>query len=55
MSLLEIYNEELFDLLSPSEDVTERLQLFDDPRNKVSLCFSSTLMLNSLSACFRLV
>uniref|UniRef100_A0A8C4HSV7 Kinesin-like protein n=1 Tax=Dicentrarchus labrax TaxID=13489 RepID=A0A8C4HSV7_DICLA len=34
VSLLEIYNEELFDLLSPTEDVTERLQLFDDPRNK---------------------
>uniref|UniRef100_A0A3P9P7P3 Kinesin family member 11 n=1 Tax=Poecilia reticulata TaxID=8081 RepID=A0A3P9P7P3_POERE len=35
VSLLEIYNEELFDLLSPTEDVNERLQLFDDPRNKV--------------------
>lgn len=34
---MEIYNEELFDLLSPSEDVSERLQLFDDPRNKVSM------------------
>ncbi|XP_067092536.1 kinesin-like protein KIF11 [Osmerus mordax] len=34
VSLLEIYNEELFDLLSPSTDVNERLQLFDDPRNK---------------------
>ncbi|XP_035389038.1 kinesin-like protein KIF11 [Electrophorus electricus] len=34
VSLLEIYNEELFDLLSPTPDVTERLQLFDDPRNK---------------------
>ncbi|XP_034537702.1 kinesin-like protein KIF11 [Notolabrus celidotus] len=34
VSLLEIYNEELFDLLSTTEDVTERLQLFDDPRNK---------------------
>ncbi|XP_023686703.1 kinesin-like protein KIF11 [Paramormyrops kingsleyae] len=34
VSLLEIYNEELFDLLSPSTDVTERLQMFDDPRNK---------------------
>uniref|UniRef100_A0A674EYV8 Kinesin-like protein n=1 Tax=Salmo trutta TaxID=8032 RepID=A0A674EYV8_SALTR len=34
VSLLEIYNEELFDLLSPCPDVTERLQLFDDPRNK---------------------
>ncbi|XP_070608485.1 kinesin-like protein KIF11 [Erythrolamprus reginae] len=33
VSLLEIYNEELFDLLSPP-DVGERLQLFDDPRNK---------------------
>ncbi|XP_012689681.1 kinesin-like protein KIF11 [Clupea harengus] len=31
VSLLEIYNEELFDLLSPSPDV---LQMFDDPRNK---------------------
>lgn len=37
VSLLEIYNEELFDLLSPSDDVSERLQLFDDPRNKVSM------------------
>ncbi|XP_038143374.1 kinesin-like protein KIF11 isoform X1 [Cyprinodon tularosa] len=34
VSLLEIYNEELFDLLSPTDDVNERLQLFDDPRNK---------------------
>ncbi|KAG9341824.1 hypothetical protein JZ751_018546 [Albula glossodonta] len=34
VSLLEIYNEELFDLLSPSPDVNERLQMFDDPRNK---------------------
>ncbi|KAM4730443.1 LOW QUALITY PROTEIN: kinesin-like protein KIF11 [Anableps anableps] len=32
VSLLEIYNEELFDL-QPTEDVNERLQLFDDPRN----------------------
>ncbi|MEQ2191080.1 hypothetical protein XENOCAPTIV_020355, partial [Xenoophorus captivus] len=37
VSLLEIYNEELFDLLSPTEDVNERLQLFDDPRNKVAV------------------
>ena len=36
MSLLEIYNEELFDLLSCS-DMSERLQLFDDPRNKRSV------------------
>ncbi|XP_075072250.1 kinesin-like protein KIF11 [Mixophyes fleayi] len=34
VSLLEIYNEELFDLLSPAQDVGERLQMFDDPRNK---------------------
>ncbi|XP_069609888.1 kinesin-like protein KIF11 [Ranitomeya imitator] len=34
VSLLEIYNEELFDLLSPAPDVGERLQMFDDPRNK---------------------
>ncbi|XP_065494667.1 kinesin-like protein KIF11 [Caloenas nicobarica] len=34
VSLLEIYNEELFDLLNPTSDVGERLQMFDDPRNK---------------------
>lgn len=34
VSLLEIYNEELFDLLNPSSDVSEKLQMFDDPRNK---------------------
>ncbi|KAG7463098.1 hypothetical protein MATL_G00191830 [Megalops atlanticus] len=34
VSLLEIYNEELFDLLSPSPEVNGRLQMFDDPRNK---------------------
>ncbi|KAG2462419.1 KIF11 protein, partial [Polypterus senegalus] len=34
VSLLEIYNEELIDLLSPSPDVNEKLQMFDDPRNK---------------------
>ena len=34
VSLLEIYNEELFDLLNLSSDVSERLQMFDDPRNK---------------------
>ncbi|XP_062975545.1 kinesin-like protein KIF11 [Elgaria multicarinata webbii] len=34
VSLLEIYNEELFDLLNPSPDVGKRLQMFDDPRNK---------------------
>ncbi|XP_042315195.1 LOW QUALITY PROTEIN: kinesin-like protein KIF11 [Sceloporus undulatus] len=34
VSLLEIYNEELFDLLNPSSDVGEKLQMFDDPRNK---------------------
>ena len=34
VSLLEIYNKELFDLLNPSSDVSERLQMFDDPRSK---------------------
>ncbi|XP_027765397.1 kinesin-like protein KIF11 [Empidonax traillii] len=34
VSLLEIYNEELFDLLNPTPDVGERLQMFDDPRNR---------------------
>ncbi|XP_072197114.1 kinesin-like protein KIF11 [Excalfactoria chinensis] len=34
VSLLEIYNEELFDLLNPAPDAGERLQMFDDPRNK---------------------
>ncbi|MBZ3876113.1 Kinesin-like protein KIF11, partial [Sciurus carolinensis] len=43
VSLLEIYNEELFDLLSPSSDVSERLQMFDDPRNKVDLAGSENI------------
>ena len=34
VSLLEIYNKELFDLLNPSSDVSERLQMFDDPCSK---------------------
>ncbi|KAB0374557.1 hypothetical protein FD755_013049, partial [Muntiacus reevesi] len=34
VSLLEIYNKELFYLLNPSSDVSERLQMFDDPRSK---------------------
>ena len=34
VSLLEIYNEELFDLFNPSSDVSESLQMFDDPGNK---------------------
>ncbi|KAM7226987.1 hypothetical protein CapIbe_022062 [Capra ibex] len=34
VSLLEIYNEELFDLLNLSSDASDRLQMFDDPRNK---------------------
>lgn len=45
VSLLEIYNEELFDLLSPFPDVTERLQLFDDPRNKVLTSLLSTYLM----------
>lgn len=43
VSLLEIYNEELFDLLNPAPDVGERLQMFDDPRNKVSAVFQNLL------------
>ena len=30
VSLLETYNEELFDLLNPSSNVSERLQMFDE-------------------------
>lgn len=54
VSLLEIYNEELFDLLSPNDDVSERLQLFDDPRNKVSVgpARSCGGKLKRLCACF---
>ena len=46
VSLLEIYNEELFDLLNPSSDVSERLQMFDDPRNKVTWVFDSEMSPN---------
>ena len=46
VSLLEIYNEELFDLLNPSSDVSERLQMFDDPRNKVTWVFDNEMSPN---------
>ena len=46
VSLLEIYNEELFDLLNPSSDVSERLQMFDDPRNKVTSVFENEMSPN---------
>ena len=39
VSLLEIYNEEFFDLLNLSSDVSERLQMLDDPCNKVTWVF----------------
>ena len=39
VSFLEIYNEELFDLLSPGEDVSERLHLFDDPHKVPDVFF----------------
>lgn len=48
VSLLEIYNEELFDLLNPTPDVGERLQMFDDPRNKVSATKFVILRLSEL-------
>ncbi|KAJ8409862.1 hypothetical protein AAFF_G00219210 [Aldrovandia affinis] len=34
VSLLEIYNEELFDLLNPSTEVNKQLLMSNDPRNK---------------------
>ena len=46
VSLLEIYNEELFDLLNLSSDVSERLQMFDDPRIKVTWVFDSEMSPN---------
>lgn len=38
VSYLELYNEELFDLLAPTTDDRERLRIFDDPSKKVSRC-----------------
>lgn len=55
VSLLEIYNEELFDLLNPSDDVSERLQLFDDPRNKVSMGPTSVTACVWVVLCFILL
>lgn len=52
VSLLEIYNEELFDLLNPSSDVSERLQMFDDPRNKVTSVFGNGISVNFNVCCF---
>ncbi|PIO63045.1 kinesin motor domain protein [Teladorsagia circumcincta] len=34
VSYLELYNEELFDLLAPTTDDRERLRIFDDPSRK---------------------
>ncbi|KAK5983449.1 Kinesin motor domain-containing protein [Trichostrongylus colubriformis] len=34
ISYLELYNEELFDLLAPTTDDRERLRIFDDPSKK---------------------
>ncbi|KAK4825240.1 hypothetical protein QYF61_025639 [Mycteria americana] len=36
-SLLEIYNEEVFDLLNPIPSAGERLRMFDDPTNKTGV------------------
>lgn len=36
VSFLELYNEELFDLLSPGEDSGTRLRIFEDSARKVS-------------------
>ncbi|KIH43732.1 kinesin motor domain protein, partial [Ancylostoma duodenale] len=34
VSYLELYNEELYDLLAPTSDDRERLRIFDDPLKK---------------------
>ena len=36
VSFLELYNEELFDLLSPGEDSGTKLRIFEDSARKVS-------------------
>lgn len=39
VSYLELYNEELFDLLAANHDEGERLRLYEDPIKKVWLNF----------------
>ena len=38
VSFLELYNEELFDLLAPGEDSGNRLRIFEDSVRKVGAC-----------------
>ncbi|CAJ0608784.1 unnamed protein product, partial [Cylicocyclus nassatus] len=38
ISYLELYNEELYDLLAPTSDDRERLRIYDDPSKKILLC-----------------
>lgn len=37
VSFLELYNEELFDLLSPGEDSGTKLRIFEDSARKVRI------------------
>ena len=41
VSFLELYNEELFDLLSPGEETGNRLRIFEDSARKVCIRASS--------------
>lgn len=47
MSFLELYNEELFDLLSPGEDSGNRLRIFEDSARKAR----RTLTICNVHAC----
>ena len=40
VSFVELYNEELYDLLAPNCDDRERLRLFDDPSKKGAVVIS---------------
>lgn len=41
VSYLELYNEELYDLLAPTVEDRERLRIFDDPSKKVPQVLST--------------
>ncbi len=47
VSFLELYNEELFDLLSAGDD-TSKLRIFEDSARKVPICMHPLLFAISL-------
>ena len=50
VTFLELYNEELFDLLSSGED-SSKIRIFEDSARKVKLCYLQLYMCVLIKAC----